>query len=198
MASDAYKACGITTPKFYYSDNIRDTDVRPESAASLLVVPNPVARKIINFKLNNIHLCKSMEELHEHSQGGITIDGYRSTGHSMYKMKMSEINYTLGSQAKRLELDRQRSLADRKQAEKNAAEDVIRTLEALRSRLTAFDFGKDYRFESIAENRSSPPVSPSAESPWPSLPPTRPISLCKRPWSLQSRSLTQPIPECRE
>ena len=151
IASDAYKACGITTPKFYYSDNIRDTDVRPESAASLLVVPNPVARKIINFKLNNIHLCKSMEELHEHSQGGITIDGYRSTGHSMYKMKMSEINYTLGSQAKRLELDRQRSLADRKQAEKNAAEDVIRTLEALRSRLTAFDFGKDYRFESIAE-----------------------------------------------
>ena len=151
IASDAYKACGITTPKFYYSDNIRDTDVRPESAASLLVVPNPVARKIINFKLNNIHLCKSMEELHEHSQGGITIDGYRSTGHSMYKMKMSEINYTLGAQAKRLELDRQRSLADRKQAEKNAAEDVIRTLEALRSRLTAFDFGKDYRFESIAE-----------------------------------------------
>lgn len=151
IASDAYKACGITTPKFYYSDNIRDTDVRPESAASLLVVPNPVARKIINFKLNNIHLCKSMEELHEHSQGGITIDGYRSTGHSMYKMKMSEINYTLGAQAKRLELDRQRSLADRKQAEKNAAEDVIRTLEALLSRLTAFDFGKDYRFESIAE-----------------------------------------------
>ena len=151
IASDAYKACGITTPKFYYSDNIRDTDVRPESAASLLVVPNPVARKIINFKLNNIHLCKSMEELHEHSQGGITIDGYRSTGHSMYKMKMSEINYTLGAQAKRLELDRQRSLADRKQAERNAAEDVIRKLEALRSRLTAFDFGKDYRFESIAE-----------------------------------------------
>ena len=151
IASDAYKACGITTPKFYYSDNIRDTDVRPESAASLLVVPNPVARKIINFKLNNIHLCKSMEELHEHSQGGITIDGYRSTGHSMDRMRMSEINYTLGSQAKRLELDRQRSLADRKQAEKNAAEDVIRTLEALRSRLTAFDFGKDYRFESIAE-----------------------------------------------
>ena len=151
IASDAYKACGITTPKFYYSDNIRDTDVRPESAASLLVVPNPVARKIINFKLNNIHLCKSMEELHEHSQGGITIDGYRSTGHSMYKMKMSEINYTRGAQAKRLELDRQRSLADRKQAEKNAAEDVIRTLEALLSRLTAFDFGKDYRFESIAE-----------------------------------------------
>lgn len=151
IASDAYKACGITTPKFYYSDNIRDTDVRPESAASLLVVPNPVARKIINFKLNNIHLCKSMEELHEHSQGGITIDGYRSTGHSMDRMRMSEINYTLGSQAKRLELDRQRSLADRKQAERNAAEDVIRTLEALRSRLTAFDFGKDYRFESIAE-----------------------------------------------
>mgnify|MGYP000410457066 FL=1 len=151
IASDAYKACGITTPKFYYSDNIRDTDVRPESAASLLVVPNPVARKIINFKLNNIHLCKSMQELHEHSQGGITIDGYRSTGHSMDRMRMSEINYTLGSQAKRLELDRQRSLADRKQAEKNAAEDVIRTLEALRSRLTAFDFGKDYRFESIAE-----------------------------------------------
>ena len=66
-------------------------------------------------------------------------------------MRMSEINYTLGAQAKRLELDRQRSLADRKQAEKNAAEDVIRTLEALLSRLTAFDFGKDYRFESIAE-----------------------------------------------
>lgn len=150
-ALSAYKACGISSPRLILSDKIRETDVKPDSAASVLAVPKPEARKYINYRLNNIHLCGSIEELHDHPTGGITADGYRAVGYSMDRMRMSEINYTLGAQAKRLELDRQRSLADRKQAEKNAAEDVIRTLEALLSRLTAFDFGKDYRFESIAE-----------------------------------------------
>lgn len=150
-ALSAYKACGISSPRLILSDKIRETDVKSDSAASVLTVPKPEARKYINYRLNNIHLCGSIEELHDHPTGGITADGYRAVSYSMDRMRMSEINYTLGAEAKRLELDRQRSLADRKQAEKNAAEDVIRKLEALRSRLTSFDFGKDYRFESIAE-----------------------------------------------
>lgn len=151
VAMDAYKACGISTPRIVLSDKIRETDVKLESAASILTVPKPEARKYINYRLNNIHLCGSVEELHEYPTGGITADGYRAVSYSMDKMKMNDVSYTLGAQAKRLELERQKSLETQKQSEKNIVEDAIRKLENLCTRLTDFDFSREYHFESIEE-----------------------------------------------
>lgn len=151
IARDAYKACGISTPKLVFSDKIRETDIKPESVAAILTVPKPEARKYINYRLNNIHLCGSVEELHEYPTGGITADGYRAVSYSMDKMNLEEVSYTLGAEAKRLELKRQKSLADRKQAEKKTVEDAVKNLEKLRARLTEFDFGREYRFKAIEE-----------------------------------------------
>lgn len=151
IVRDAYKACGISSPRLILSDKIRETEIKPDSAASILVALKPEARKYINYKLNNIHLCNDIEELHEHSTGGITRDGYRAVGHSMDRMKMDDINYTLGAEAKRLELNRQRANAKVKQAEKARVESVVHELEEHRNKLTSFDFHSTYRFESITE-----------------------------------------------
>lgn len=151
IAMAAYKECGISAPRLVLSDKIKKKDIIPESAASLLVVPKPEARKFIDFKLNNIHLCKSIEELHEYPTGGITADGYRAVGYSMDRMKMQDVSYTLGKQAKRLELKRQQALAEGKRAEMRASEDILRKLEMCREKLSAFDFHRAYRFECIVE-----------------------------------------------
>lgn len=151
IAMAAYRACGISAPKLILSDKIKGTEIKPGSAASILEAPKPEARKYINFKLNNIHLCKDIEELHEYPTGGITAEGYRAVGYSMDRMKMEDISYTLGAQAKQLELDRQKGNAKKKQAEKNAVEGVIGGLNERRAKLVAFDFHSAYRFESITE-----------------------------------------------
>lgn len=49
-----------------------------------------------------------MKDLYEHSTGGITVDGFRATGHSMDRMNLLKTNYTLGEDAIRLELDRKK------------------------------------------------------------------------------------------
>lgn len=155
IAMDAYKACGISAPRIVLSDKIKETDVKLESAASILTVPKPEARKYINYRLNNIHLCGSVEELHEYPTGGITVDGYRAVSYSMDKMEMKNLNYTLGAESKRLELERLKPLADKIQSEKNIVENAIRKLENFRTRLTDFDFGREYRFESIEEKNTA-------------------------------------------
>ena len=151
-ARDAYKALGLNSPRLVLSDKIEPNDIKAASLASLLEIKSPEGRKYINYRFDHIHLCADMKELHDHSTGGITVDGYRATGHSMDRMDISKTNYTLGEDAIRLELDRKKSL--RAEAEKiliektaqfNAINDIISILEDS-------DFKTDnYHFESISE-----------------------------------------------
>lgn len=151
-ARDAYKALGLNFPRLVLSDKIRSSDTEVCSLASLLEVKNPEGRKYINFHFNHIHLCADMKELHEHSTGGVTMDGYRATGHSMDRMELSKTNYTLGEDAIRLELERKKDLKAQTQKLRDEKEEQLRVVNENLSELEKVDFHTDkYRFEVVAE-----------------------------------------------
>ena len=76
-----YEAMKVLKDKKLYAANIVITDKLPDSevvkgsAAEQLLIPNAEARKYANYLLNGIHLCESLEELHEYPKGGLTKDG---------------------------------------------------------------------------------------------------------------------------
>ena len=90
------------------SDQLPETDIRPGSAAELLVIPNPSARRYANYLLNNIHLCETPDELHDHPLGGITRTGLTATGYTVRKRSLENLDVCLG--AKSFVLQRERLL----------------------------------------------------------------------------------------
>ena len=153
-ARDAYKVLGLKFPRLVLSDRIKPNDTEACSLASLLDVKNPVGRKYINYHFNHIHLCADMKELHEHSTGGITVDGYRAMGHSMDKMELSKTNYTLGEDAIRLELERKKQM--KLQTEKLLSDEraLLKDTEKCLTELDKTDLrAENYRFESIPESK---------------------------------------------
>lgn len=111
-AQKAYKQCGIKNVRLVYTDKLPDNPVVLGSAASLLEIPNRAARKYANYLLNRVRLCYSLEELHEHFNGGLTADCYVSRGYSMYKMDEKKLSYSLGVKAAKLELERKKKILD--------------------------------------------------------------------------------------
>ncbi len=88
------------------TDKLPDTKITPDSAAEILTIPNPNARKFANFLLNGIHLCGSLEELHEHPKGGITQDGMLAKGYSFSCMEMKKTEFCLGQDAIKFQLEK--------------------------------------------------------------------------------------------
>lgn len=152
-ARDAYKALGLNSPRLVLSDKIEPSSVKTSSLSSLLEVKSLEGRKYINYRFNHIHLCTDMKELHEHSTGGITADGYRATGHSMDRMDLSKTNYTLGEDAIQLELERKKLLKVEAEKILNAKVAQLNSVNENLSILDNTDFRTDkYRFEAIGEN----------------------------------------------
>lgn len=169
-ARDAYKALGLKKPRLVLSDKIKPADIEPCSLASLLVVPNCEGRKYINYRFNHIHLCGDMVELHEHSQGGITIDGYRATAHSMDKMNIDDVDFTLGQDAIRLELERKTKI---KQQKENTLSELNSNLDMFSECITVLqkpDFRADkYYFEAIPKLKKLQEERKSTEEMWSKL-----------------------------
>lgn len=88
------------------TDKLPDTKVTPDSAAEILTIPNPNARKFANFLLNGIHLCGALEELHEHPKGGITQDGMLAKSYSFSCMEMKKTEFCLGQDAIKFQLEK--------------------------------------------------------------------------------------------
>ncbi len=153
QARDAYKAVGITRPRLVLSDKIKtSSDAEPCSLASLLEIKNAEGRKYINYRFNHIHLCSDMKELHEHSQGGITVDGYRAASHSMDKMDLSNINFTLGEEAVGLELERKNEMKSQTEKTLSEKEELLRKAEKCLAELEKVDLRvENYRFEAVPE-----------------------------------------------
>lgn len=151
-ALDAYKALGLNSPRLVLSDKIEPSDVKTCSLSSLLAVKSPEGRKYINYRFNHIHLCGDMKDLHEHSTGGITVDGYRAMGHSMDRMELSKTNYTLGEDAIKLELERKKALKAQLKSIYDEKYSQLNTTNGLLSVLENSDFKTDkYRFEAVTD-----------------------------------------------
>ena len=108
------KAMEVLQDKRLYHANVVITDKLPEievtkgSAAEVLSIPNVFARRYANYLLNGIHLCDTLEELHEHPQGGLMKNGMLAKSYAVSNMKLEKTKYYLGANAIKLQLEQLR------------------------------------------------------------------------------------------
>ena len=91
--------------KVVISDKLEDIEIAPGSAAAQLEILNPTARKYANYLLNGIHLCSSVDELHEYPKGALMTNGMLAKGYAASKMDMSRTKLYIGQDAIKLQLE---------------------------------------------------------------------------------------------
>lgn len=148
------EAMRILQDKKLYAANVVITDKLPNSevlkgsAAEQLVIPNVYARRYANYLLNRIHLCDSLEELHEYPKGGLMKDGMLAKSYSVACMNMKNTQICLGQDA--IELQKKAVLAmkkDKQDERKEKLDELGRTNTRLTS-LKSLDFSlENYRLE---------------------------------------------------
>jgi|GEM_PF-266799 len=94
------------------TDQLPDKEIEPGSAASVLEAPNRYARRYINYLLNGLHLCETLEELHEHPQGGLMRDGMLAKSYAASSMDMRRTECCLGADAVKLQLESSKARLD--------------------------------------------------------------------------------------
>lgn len=90
------------------TDKIPDTEIVEGSAAQLLDIPNIYARRYANYLLNGIHLCENLKELHDYPKGAMMRNGMLAKSYASSYMDMNRIKYYLGSDSKKLQLEREK------------------------------------------------------------------------------------------
>jgi chromosome segregation ATPase len=97
---------GLRNINVVITDKLPNSDVQFGSAASELDIPNVYARRFANYLLNGIHLCNSLEELHDNPKGGLMTDGTLAKSYSMSCMDIAKTEVCLGMDAIALQLKR--------------------------------------------------------------------------------------------
>jgi uncharacterized protein YPO0396 len=122
------------------TDKLPDSEIIKDSAAEQLVIPNTYARKYANYLLNHIHLCESLEELHENPKGGLMRDGMLAKSYSVACMNTKKTQICLGQDAIELQkraVQEQKSITKEKCEQKQDA--LIKIHEKMKS-LRKVDF----------------------------------------------------------
>ena len=129
------------------TDKIPDSEIQVGSAAGILEIPNQSARRYANYLLNGIHLCDSVEELHEYPKGGIMRDGMLAKSFSATMMDMSRTMCYMGQDAvniQKKEYEKEKLELDGRIEDYRRKMDVI---DQKRSEIIKADIRlKDYRF----------------------------------------------------
>ena len=87
---------------------VPETETREGSAAALLKIPNPAARRYANAVLNGIALCENTEELLAHAAGGLTRDGLTAEAWAVRWQDMKDVDVCLGARAFELQKEKLR------------------------------------------------------------------------------------------
>lgn len=107
---ECYKAMEILERKAIHdvqvviTDKLPDTKVVQGSAAEVLTIPNVYARRYANYLLNGIHLCDSLEELHEYPKGSLMKNGMLAKSYAVTYMDIKNTEFCLGEDAIRHQL----------------------------------------------------------------------------------------------
>lgn len=102
------------------TDKLPETDISAGSVAEMLVIPNVYARRYANYLLNGIHLCGSLEELHEYPRGGLMKNGMLAKSYAVSNMDVDGTEFCLGGDAIRLQLNRKEEAKKQKQEERKS------------------------------------------------------------------------------
>ena len=94
-----------TKGKVVIADKLENTDIVVGSAAEQLEIINPTARMYANYLLNGIHLCETVEELHEYPKGAIMPNGMLAKSYAVGKMDMAGTKLFIGQDAIKLQIE---------------------------------------------------------------------------------------------
>lgn len=95
--------------KVVITDKLPKTDIIPESAATMLDIPNEYGRRYANYLLNGIHLCNDIQELHQYPKGGLMIDGTLAKSFTMSCMNLQRTQIFMGNDAIKQQLEKAKS-----------------------------------------------------------------------------------------
>ena len=128
-------------------DKLPDSEIQKGSAAEVLDIPNVVARKYANYLLNGIHLCDSVEELHDHPKGGLMRDGMLAKSYSAAMMDIGKTMCYMGRDVIEVQIkEYQKKKTELEEKEKALAQQV----ELMKNRKNAIEEAdirvKDYVF----------------------------------------------------
>lgn len=98
--------CKLHAANVVVTDKLPDSEVNENSAAAQLMIPNADARRYANYLLNGIHLCASLEELHEYPLGGLTKDGMLAKSYAVSCLNVRRTEMCLGTDAIKLQKKR--------------------------------------------------------------------------------------------
>ncbi len=126
------------------TDKLPDTEAREGSAAGILTVPNVYARKYVNYLLNGIHLCKDLEELHDHPKGGLMEDGGLAKSYAFSNMDIHKTKIYFGQDAIKLQLKEARKLEQELQEELVLQEEELEVLRQHKDELENLDLNEDH------------------------------------------------------
>lgn len=119
------------------TDKLPDSEVIKGSAAEQLVIPNIYARRYANYLLNRIHLCETLEELHEYPKGGLMKDGMLAKSYSVACMDIKKTQICLGQDAiewqKKAVLEKKYVIQDEYQRKNDALAKVCGKISSLRT-----------------------------------------------------------------
>lgn len=149
-----HEAMKILQEKRLYAANVVITDKLPDSeimrgsAAEQLLIPNVYARRYANYLLNRIHLCDSLNELHDYPKGGLMKDGMLAKSYSVACMNIKNTQICLGQDA--IELQKKAILVQKKSKQEDC-KDKLEELEIVKSKCNSLknvDFAvENYRLE---------------------------------------------------
>lgn len=150
LALRILKEKNLVNANVVLSDKIPDSDIEQDSAAEILEIKNKAARKYANYLLNGIHLCNSIEELHEYPKGGLMKDGMLAKSYAASLMKTSDIVPCLGKNAIEMQLKIKERDKEQVSASLQRTCDKISSLSQLLRLLNNIEWDpEEYDFEAV-------------------------------------------------
>ncbi len=141
-----------TKGKVVVADKLEKSDTVPESAAEQLEIINPTARMYANYLLNGIHLCETIEELHDFPKGGIMSNGMLAKSYAVGKMEINSTKLFIGQDAIKIqieELEKEISVLDEGLKQRSLRNDLLeKEINGLQKKSLKQE---DYDFEAINE-----------------------------------------------
>ena len=140
----------LTNANIVLSDKIPDSDIEENSAAEILEIKNKGARKYANYLLNGIHLCDSIEELHDHPKGGLMKDGMLAKSYAASMMRTNDVVPCLGKNVVEMQLKMKARERDQASANLQRLADQINVFSELLRLCDNIEWDpEEYDFETV-------------------------------------------------
>lgn len=150
MAMKILEQKAIHDVQVVITDKLPDVQVVSGSAAEILTIPNVFARRYANYLLNGIHLCESLEELHEYPKGGLMKNGMLAKSYAVSYMNVKKTEFCMGEDAVRQQLKKALETKNEKQVVLQREKNGLKVLKTRRDQIKSCDWQVEhYRLDAV-------------------------------------------------